>query len=215
MTLGKRIAELRRAKGMKQVDLALEVGVKRQTVGNWETGLRAAKDEELVRIADVFGVSVDYLCGRVDAPNQMVQSQDIALPPGAWPRGAVVKIPVLGVIRAGEPLLAEENILAWREVPMDRVRDGDYFYLQVKGDSMIGARIHDGDHVLIRQQPTVENSEIAVVMVNGDEAVLKRVHRTNGQIILTSENSNYAPIVVNSPQAMVIGKVVEVVFEPR
>ena len=125
----------------------------------------------------------------------------------------MVRVPVLGVIRAGLPILADEHIDGWELTPADEVKDGKYFYLRVTGDSMIGSRIYEGDLVLVRQQEEVENGEIAVVNVDGENATLKRVYRTNGELILQPDNPKYAPIIIKSGEARFCGKVVEVTFK--
>lgn len=216
MTIGQRIAECRERRGWSQKKLGELLSVARTTVASWEQGARSPGKDDLRRLADIFNVSIDYLCGRADGPGYIGQEiKAPEIPPGAWPVISVVRVPILGAIRAGEPVLAEENILGWEEVPADTVRDGDYFFLRVKGDSMIGARIADGDLVLVRQQPIVDDGQIAVVMVGAEEAVLKRVHHVNGQLILTSENSDYPPMLVQNGDARIIGKVMWVRVEPK
>ncbi|MDN5324135.1 MAG: repressor LexA [Clostridia bacterium] len=124
----------------------------------------------------------------------------------------IVKIPVLGVIRAGEPILAEENIIGYESISADEIKSGEYFYLKVKGDSMINARIYDGDLVLVRKQEDVENGQIAVILIE-DEATLKRVYRNNGTLILHPENPKYQPMLIEKGNVKIIGKVVEVKFK--
>lgn len=125
----------------------------------------------------------------------------------------VESIPVIGTISAGQPVLAEQNILCYKKIPVDRVSSGQYFFLKVEGDSMINAGINEGDLVLVRRQSTIENNEIAVVMVNSDEATLKRVIKTNGSLVLQPENSNYNNIIVKNNQARIIGKAIEVMHK--
>lgn len=126
----------------------------------------------------------------------------------------VSQIPILGVIRAGEPIYALENIIGYRSVERERIKNGEYFYLLVKGDSMLGSRIMDGDLVLVRCQEEVENGEIAVVSMEREEATLKRVYRTNGQLILQPDNPKYKPLVFDKGDVRILGKVIEVVFKP-
>lgn len=129
----------------------------------------------------------------------------------------VIKVPVLGYIAAGQPILADEHIEEWTEIPnMWNLKQGEVIVLKVKGDSMIGSRIFEGDKVVVKIQPEVENGEIAVVNVNGDEATLKRVKKTdNGQVILYPDNPKYEPIFINNEGARIIGKVIQVMFEPN
>ncbi len=114
-------------------------------------------------------------------------------------------IPVIGVVTAGQPILAFENMEG--TMPWD---DEDCFALRVKGDSMIGAGILSGDKVVVRPQPTAEDGEIVVARLE-DEATVKRLSRKNGEIWLLPENPNYAPI--DGSQAELIGVVKAVVRE--
>ncbi|HHW14498.1 MAG TPA: repressor LexA [Firmicutes bacterium] len=130
------------------------------------------------------------------------------LPSNVYPVGEIVRLPIVGVIRAGEPLLAEQNIEGYSWVPAEEVQGGEYFFLRVKGDSMIGARIHDGDLVLIRRQEDVDDGDIAAVLVNDEEATLKRVFRSDGAWFLQPENPQMRPIIVRKQDVRIIGKAV-------
>ena len=135
------------------------------------------------------------------------------LPPDALPIGPMTRVPILGTIRAGEPIYAAENIEGYELVPADDLRGGEYFFLRVKGDSMIGARIQDGDLVLVRRQEDVDDGDIAVILVGPEEATLKRLYRTDGKWILQPANPNYKPLVIDKVDVKIIGKVVRVQFE--
>lgn len=127
-----------------------------------------------------------------------------------------IKAPILGHIAAGQPVFADEHIEEWTEIPnLWNLKEGEVFLLRVKGDSMIGSRIYDGDLVVVRCQPDVESGEIAVVNVNGHDATLKRVKKTeNGQVILYPDNPKYDPIFIENENARIVGKVIQVMFEP-
>lgn len=120
----------------------------------------------------------------------------------------VKKIPVLGKIAAGKPLLAEENIEEWFPLPVDLVGKGELFMLKVKGDSMSGAGILDNDYVIVKKQSTCENGEIAVVLIE-DEATVKRVFRKKDQLELQPENPTYKPIITKD--ATILGKVITLI----
>ncbi|NIK67894.1 S24 family peptidase [Paenibacillus sp. BK720] len=127
-----------------------------------------------------------------------------------------IRVPVLGSIAAGLPILAQDNVLQYDVIPNPGgVKEGELFFLMVKGDSMIGSRIYEGDKVLVKVQPEVEDGQIAVVNVDGEHATLKRVKRINGQYLLMSDNPKYEPIIIASDSARICGKVIQVVFDPN
>ena len=119
-------------------------------------------------------------------------------------------VPLLGAIAAGAPLLAEQHVDSVLTLPAQLVGQGEMFMLEVQGESMTGAGILSGDRVVVRAQPTVENGEIAAVLVEETEATIKRVRfRADGQIELLSENPEYPPLVPDHPR--ILGKVVTVI----
>ncbi|MBN1754880.1 repressor LexA [bacterium] len=120
--------------------------------------------------------------------------------------GNVVPLPVVGSVPAGRPLLATENIEGYISLDNSFVSESS-FMLRVVGDSMTGAGIHEGDLVIVQQQPIVQNGEIAVVRL-GDEALVKRLYKKNDHIELVSENPFYKPIIIrNTDEITVVGKV--------
>ena len=124
-----------------------------------------------------------------------------------------IKVPVLGTVRAGLPMEAVENILDYEEISEDMARQGDYFALQIKGDSM-EPRIKEGDVVIVRKQPDVESGDVAIVLVNGDEATIKKVQKFSGGINLVPSNpayevKTYSNVDIESLPVSIIGKVVE------
>ena len=128
-------------------------------------------------------------------------------------KNSAVKIPVLGFVRAGIPMSAVENIIDYEEISESMAKNGEYFALQVKGDSM-EPRICEGDVVIVRKQSIVENGDIAVVLINGDDATVKKFFMTDSGVKLISSNSKYDPFFftpqeVQSLPVEVIGKVVE------
>lgn len=131
--------------------------------------------------------------------------------------GSVLNVPILGTIPAGEPARAKSNIEEYINIPnMWNLNNEDVFVLRVKGDSMIGSRIYEGDLVVVKMQCDVETGEIAVVNVNGEDATLKRVKKTDtGQVVLYPDNPKYEPIIINNANARILGKVIHVMFEPK
>jgi repressor LexA len=119
---------------------------------------------------------------------------------------ATREVPVLGRVPAGKPFLSEENIEGYLAMPSD-MGSGRLFALQVKGDSMVGAGIQDGDRVIIKQQGTAENGQIICALIDG-EATLKRFFKSNGVVTLKAENEKYAPIIVSRGEFRVVGRVI-------
>lgn len=214
MSLGSRIAELRRKANLSQEQLANAIGVSRSTISMWETGKRTPDAESLKRMADIFGVSVDSIVRdpKVPIPEENLRGQEGEIWKtirGTWRPAVTVKIPIVGVIRAGEPIYAQHNLEGWEDVPMTHVEESRLFFLRITDDSM-EPLMREGDLVLVREQPDVENGSIAVVMVDVEDATIKRVYRSDGQLFLQPTNPNYPARVVQNKQARIIGKVIEV-----
>lgn len=187
---------LRKERGLSQAALATELGFTKSSVNMYERGDREPGLESLETIADFFNVDMDYLLGKSDVQNRFLytpasDAESVALPDNILSMPATYTVPLLGAIACGEPILAAENIEDNVEVPEHIHAD---FALRCKGDSMINARIHDGDIVYIRQQPAVNNGEIAAVLI-GDEATLKRVYVYEDHVVLQPENPAYEPLV--------------------
>ncbi len=119
------------------------------------------------------------------------------------------EVPILGRIAAGTPILAAEHVEDVITLPVDLVGNDPVFLLEVKGDSMIGAGIFEGDLVAIRSQKDARDGEIVAALVDGEEATVKRLRRQGGKVILESENPAYAPMVFTEGVELV-GKVVSV-----
>lgn len=203
---------LRKERGLSQAALATELGFTKSSVNMYERGDREPGLESLETIADFFNVDMDYLLGKSDVQNRFLytpasDAESVALPDNILSMPATYTVPLLGTIACGEPILAAENIEDNIEVPEHIHAD---FALRCKGDSMINARIHDGDIVYIRQQPAVNNGEIAAVLI-GDEATLKRVYVYEDHVVLQPENPAYEPLVYfkDAMQAVrILGKAV-------
>lgn len=121
------------------------------------------------------------------------------------PRNTSQRLPVVGKIAAGSPILAEESIEDYLFVPDSMLGEGEHFILSVRGESMIGCGIMDGDYVIIHRQSEVNNGDIAVAMIDGD-ATLKRFYHENGHVRLQPENPAMEPIIVKPGQVDVLGK---------
>ena len=123
----------------------------------------------------------------------------------ALTRREVVNVPIVGTITAGEPILAVENIVDYFPIPVELMPNAEVFMLKVRGESMINAGIYDGDQVIVQRQPTAENGDIVVALLD-DSATVKRFFKENGYYRLQPENDTMNPIIVSSVE--VIGKVI-------
>lgn len=175
-SIGKRIAALRRERGYSQDELAEMAMLHRVTLARYETGVLEPGALALSRIADALGVSTDEILCRSEKLPPFIQLVKTA-------------VPIVGEIACGQPITAEQNIEGYAELP-DGVRAD--FALRCKGDSM-SPTFEQGDLVLIRQQPEVQNGQIAAVGING-EATLKHVYKQDNGITCVSENPAYAPM---------------------
>ena len=181
------LRSLRRQKKITQEELGVVLGVAKSTISMYENGKRTPDFEMMEKIADFFNVDMDFLRGKERTTNRLVSSLD------GWllPVPNTNKRPRLGIISCGVPIDSEQNFDGYDDVP-DHINCD--FTLLCDGDSMIGARIHDGDLVYIRQQPTVENGQIAAVLIDGTEKLLKRVYVKPNSIVLQAENPAYEPL---------------------
>lgn len=190
MTLGDVISNYRREHGMSMADFSKISGISKAYISMLEKnktqrGEEPAPSIEMYRnVADAIGIDVDELVRMVDGKVTL----SFAPAPNLLPALSFVRKPRLGRVACGQPILAEEHIEDYDLVPSDIKCD---FTLVCKGDSMINARIFDGDIVCVRQQEEVENGEIAVVMVDEDEATLKRFYRYDDHIELRAENPSF------------------------
>ncbi|WP_054859109.1 S24 family peptidase [Gracilibacillus sp. JCM 18860] len=177
--LGKRINYYRKASGETLEQLGKKIGVGKSTIRKYEKGMIKVSHDRLEQIAKALDVDVSLLYG-----------EEIS--------NDVVDVPLYGSISCGDggAVIFEEKEGGYVTSPKDWVDKGLYFYLTAQGDSMIGAKIHEGDLLLIQRTEEVENGEIAAVVVE-NECVLKRVYRENGSFTLVSENPNYKPIHFN------------------
>ena len=191
--LGIMIRTMRKSRDMTQAYLGKLLNVAPSTVGMWEAGKNEPDLETIEALADVFNVPISALTG--PSPS---------LPSGLLPI-QTRRIPLLGDIACGTPTEPSQEFEAYVTAGTDVRAD---FALRAHGDSMIGARIMDGDIVFIRSQPTVDDGEIAAVLIDG-ETTLKRVRHVSGQLLLLPENQAYAPIIASAGQDVrILGKAI-------
>lgn len=183
---GKKLKELRKIEGWTQEEVAKKLGISKQTYSHYENEKRRPSLDTIRELAAVYQVNIDDIFAEDKISD-------------------LVMLPVVGKICCGEGTMAFQEIDGYEPTPKEWLSGGEYFYLRAKGDSMTGARIFDGDLLLIRKQPEVENGEIAAVLID-DEAVLKRVYKVGEQLVLQSENPNFPPIFAPPTKVNIIGK---------
>ena len=193
--IGRRIRDRRKELGMTLQDVARAANVAASTVQRYEAGkFDRIKLPVLEAIADALKVNPEWLSLKTDdlrkleplGPVDDVRLQSRYL--DIYPYKPTHRIPILGRISAGLPLYADENIEGYMVTELNG--GAEYFALRVKGDSMTAARIFDGDILVVRRQDQVENGQIAVVLVNGDEATVKKFYRNGSTVILVPQSLN-------------------------
>jgi repressor LexA len=194
------LKKLREQRGFNMKEIAIKLGIPYTTYVGYEKGEREPNSAVLIKIANYYNTSVDFILG-------VTTTQDIFSIPNIIPIPKTKNVPLLGTIACGEPILAEENIENYVTVDMKANVD---FALKCKGDSMINARIFDGDIVYIHSQPDVENGEIAAVLID-NEATLKKVHKYTNKLVLSPCNPMYDDLVYTEEQLndiRILGKAV-------
>ena len=189
--------------GANVSDVSEKTGIPYSTVNDWKNGKKMPRGGNLQKLADYFHVNLSDLTSESSPTNIIPVTPD-----------NMVRIPIIGTIACGDPILADENIIGYRYHLRDKLPKGQTFYLTAKGDSM-EPKIPDGSDVLIRLQNDVEDGEIAAVLVNGDtEATLKRVKKQGNIVMLVAENTDYAPYIITEHNpARILGKAVGVSFD--
>ncbi len=198
--IGLKIKKRREELGMTQDDLAKKLGYKsRSTINKIEAGINDVANNKIIKFAQALNTTSAALLG-LDVCTFFSVDNILPLPESE-------EIPLVGTIACGNPILAQENILEYVSSPCFLKAD---FALRCKGDSMINARIYDGDIVYIKKQSTVDNGQIAAVLI-GEEATLKRVYLYHNKIVLTPENPAYEPLVYTNEElneVQILGKAV-------
>ena len=186
-----RLTEAMALRGMRASELAKRTGLSKARISQYVHGKFIPKSDAILTIAEVLGVSELWLMGKT-ASMEPTSRAEIPCPENISPL-RLCRYPILGEIACGAPILAVEDPDAGYVSAAETNAD---FCLTAKGDSMIGARIFDGDEVFIQQTDLVENGEIAAVVVDG-EATLKRVYYypEEEKLILSPENPAYEPLV--------------------
>lgn len=196
-----RLKTARHAAGLTQNEMAQRLFMSQQAYSKYEKGLTTPNPETLGRIADLLDISLDYLLERDQAFDGPPASTG-----GVW-------VPVLGQVAAGIPMEAVENIEGYEEIPRELAEQGEYFALRVKGSSM-EPKISDGDVVIVRRQAECESGDLAVVLVNGGEATVKRIKLEPAGLMLIPLNPAFEPMFYSNEQVKtlpvtIVGRVAE------
>lgn len=196
MSVGENIRRLREKYQLSQKDMARIAGATNKAVSTWEKGTREPRMGAIQAIADYFNLrKSDIIDGVVDEERPL-------------------RVPVLGTIMAGIPMYAAENILDYEEIPAALAVDREYFALKIKEHSM-EPRICEGDVVIVRRQDDVDTGDVAIVLVNGDEATIKRIKKSpNGITLIANNVAVYEPHFYSNSEILtvpvcVIGIVIE------
>ena len=181
---------LRTQRGMTQQEVARRLGITRQAYSNYEAGLREPDYGTLCALADLFGCTADRLMGREPTEEPCA------------------RIPILGTVKGGFDRLAQQEYEGYE--PADVAAPDEYFFLRVTGDSM-APQIQAGDLALIHSQDTIESGQLGVVLLEDDEATLKRIVFSGRNVILQPFNSAYSPVVLRGDACRILGRVVRTI----
>lgn len=201
-SFGAKLKSCRKDMSLSQRELGQKIGVAESTISLYESNKRFPDAETLQKISSLFNVSLDYLLG--NAPCKKPVS----------PTGRGVRIPVLGRVVAGIPIEAVEEILDYEEITPELAATGEFFALKIRGHSM-EPRMMEGDVVIVRRQDDVDSGDVAIVLVNGDEATVKRVKKQPEGITLIATNTSvYEPHFYSNKEiadlpVRILGRVVE------
>ena len=186
--------------GLTRNKLANDLDIKYTTLTDWIKGNTYPRIDKIELMAKYFHIN----------KSDLIEDKS-SLPDNTIPVNKVVKIPVIGTIACGTPILAEQNISSYEYLPASLIpEDGKVFFLKCKGNSM-EPTIKNGSLVLIHQQPYVDDNEIAAVEIN-EEATLKRIKHLDGQILLMPDNKDYSPIILKKhDDNRILGKAIQVI----
>ena len=206
--VGKRLKQARELRHITLEDAGKKVDVHKSTVLRWENGETEKIKLPVIEIlANYYNVNPVWLMG-YDVPMERHEIDSNIFPDTDTPK----KIPVVGKISAGLPILATENIEGYEFAPSSQIKEGyTYFYLRVQGDSM-NLKFNEGDIVLVQKQDDLENNEIGVILVNGFDATVKKYRKENNLVILEPMSTNPENTVqIYNPKdtpIKIIGKVI-------
>ncbi len=208
MDIGDKIAVLRKQNHLTLEQVGNMVGVGKSTVRKWESGeIANMRRDKIAKLAYALHTTPAYLMGWAENSDTPVNPGVLGVP--YFPR---TRIPILGRISAGVPLCAEEYVEGYTLT--DLGRDGNYYALRVKGDSMNALGIDEGDLVIVRHQEEVEDGDIAVVLVDREDATIKKFHQEGNLVQLIPCSTNPANMIqiydTRKTDIEILGKVIRV-----
>lgn len=209
--IGKRIKERREILGLTQEELGAKLWLNKSTIQRYESGkVVKIKIPIISALSKALGVNPRWLLGQTDDIGTFTFLDDYS---ETIQKENKFLIPVLGKVQAGYPIEAMENIIDYEEISEETARQGDFFALQVKGNSM-EPKFSEGDIVIVRKQEDIDSGDIAIILVNGDEATIKKIKKFDGGIHLVPLNPQFDILTYTNEQienlpVRCIGKVVE------
>ena len=216
---GIRFKEERKKKNLTQQDLATLFHLDKSSISKYENGHQRPEMETLINICDYFGVSVEYLVGQTDKREKNINKTDVNNITNLIEidNNKMVKIPVLGAIKAGIPMFAEDNIIGYEYVHQEELMQGkNFFFFKLMGHTIINYILYQVHRLKKKKKNFIQtHGDIMAVRVNGDEATLKRVYKQENGLMLISENPNYVPMFfpasdIEVGYVSIIGKVVKI-----
>lgn len=197
-TFSNRLKFLRKQKSMTQLELADRVGVNKQTISQYERGVRRPDFDTLNLLCDFFNVSTDYILGNVDVTPRYVDSDTIQT---MEQNNGYMYIPLYSSVSAGHGCFADGNIEEFIPVPSYLGNKEDFFALRVKGNSM-EPQIMDGDILVAMKNLEPKDGETVIAIVNGDEGFCKRLVRYPHMLGLVSNNPEYDPLMFTEQEVI-------------
>lgn len=211
MSTGSKIKFYRQQMGLTQRELAEKMGKSKGLIGFWETDKREPSNNDMIKLSELFNVDISRL---FEIP-KYANMETYEVNPEQILR------PILGVVKAGYNMYCEQNIIGYKTVDKNKAKGAECFWLKVTGDSMNAVGILEGSLVLVKKV-MVENKQIGVVRINGDEATIKQVVFKDDTVILQPRSTNPTHEIkvlskkdFESGYAEIIGKVIDVSFDPN
>ncbi|MDR1905375.1 MAG: helix-turn-helix domain-containing protein [Clostridiales bacterium] len=206
MTTIERIIEQLQERKIGKSTLANAIGVLPSAISDWQSGRLKPSYDDITKIADYFNVTTDYLLGRTDSPKPKTEDEieaELMAKVEAIGLREINKypVPVVGMVAAGKPILAVEDIEAY--IYIDYPNPEEYFAVRVRGDSMTNVGIIDGSIAIIHRQNDAYNGDIILALLN-DEATIKTYRNRNGMIFLQPENPDYDIIPITPKDDFII-----------